>query len=88
MARTGNNKLAYYRGDFDSFSEVRDVAQRIQYEHEPLDVLLNNAALGIGPMRSRTNTTSSCSSARAALALILLACGPVTLTLPHDKRAA
>jgi transposase len=27
-------------------------------------------------------------SAKAALALILLACGPVTLTLPHDKRAA
>ncbi len=26
-------------------------------------------------------------SARAALALILLACGPVTLTLPHDRFA-
>jgi transposase len=26
-------------------------------------------------------------SARAALALILLACGPVTLTLPHDRTA-
>ena len=27
-------------------------------------------------------------SARAALALILLACGPVTLTLPHKRPAA
>jgi len=26
-------------------------------------------------------------SSRAALALILLACGPVTLTLPHDRFA-
>ena len=26
-------------------------------------------------------------SARAALALILLTCGPITLTLPHDRFA-
>jgi NAD(P)-dependent dehydrogenase (short-subunit alcohol dehydrogenase family) len=50
-ARTGNNKLAYYQADFESLSEVRDLAERIQAEHERLDVLLNNAALGIDPVR-------------------------------------
>jgi NAD(P)-dependent dehydrogenase (short-subunit alcohol dehydrogenase family) len=50
-ARTGNNKLAYYRADFESLSEVRDLAERIQAERERLDVLLNNAALGIDPVR-------------------------------------
>jgi NAD(P)-dependent dehydrogenase (short-subunit alcohol dehydrogenase family) len=50
-ARTGNNKLAYYGADFESLSEVRDLAERIQAEHERLDVLLNNAALGIDPVR-------------------------------------
>jgi NAD(P)-dependent dehydrogenase (short-subunit alcohol dehydrogenase family) len=50
-ARTGNNKLAYYRADFESLSEVRDLAERIQSEHDRLDVLLNNAALGIDPAR-------------------------------------
>ena len=50
-ARTGNTKLMYYRADFESLSEVRDLAERIQAEHERLDVLLNNAALGIDPVR-------------------------------------
>jgi NAD(P)-dependent dehydrogenase (short-subunit alcohol dehydrogenase family) len=50
-ARTGNNKLAYYQADFESLSEVRDLAERIRSEHERLDVLLNNAALGIDPVQ-------------------------------------
>jgi NAD(P)-dependent dehydrogenase (short-subunit alcohol dehydrogenase family) len=50
-ARTGNNKLTYYRADFESLSEVRDLAESIQAEHDQLDVLLNNAALGIDPVR-------------------------------------
>ena len=50
-ARTGNHKLAYYQADFESLSEVRDLAERIRSEHERLDVLLNNAALGIDPVR-------------------------------------
>jgi NAD(P)-dependent dehydrogenase (short-subunit alcohol dehydrogenase family) len=50
-ARTGNHKLAYYRADFESLAEVRCLAERIHSEHERLDVLLNNAALGIDPVR-------------------------------------
>jgi NAD(P)-dependent dehydrogenase (short-subunit alcohol dehydrogenase family) len=53
-ARTGNNKLTYYRADFESLAEVRDLADRIDAEHEQLDVLLNNAALGIDPVRRVT----------------------------------
>lgn len=53
-ARTGNNTLKYYRADFESLSEVRDLAERIEVEHGRLDVLLNNAALGIDPMRRVT----------------------------------
>ncbi len=50
-ARTGNRKLTYYRADFESLSEVRDFARRIEAEHDRLDVLLNNAALGIARVR-------------------------------------
>ncbi len=53
-ARTGNNKLTYYRADFESLSEVRDLAERVRSERERLDVLLNNAALGIDPVRRVT----------------------------------
>ena len=48
---TGNNKLTYYRADFESLSEVRGLAQRIARDHSRLDVLLNNAGLGIDPVR-------------------------------------
>jgi NAD(P)-dependent dehydrogenase (short-subunit alcohol dehydrogenase family) len=53
-AQTGNRRLRYYRADFESLSEVRDLAERIQTDHERLDVLLNNAALGIDPVRRVT----------------------------------
>lgn len=50
-ARTWSDKLVFYRADFESLSEVRGLAERIQGEHERLDVLLNNAALGVDPAR-------------------------------------
>jgi len=53
-ARTGNDRLSYYRADFESLSEVRGLAARVMAEHERLDVLLNNAALGIDPVRRVT----------------------------------
>ena len=54
-ARTGNAKLTYYRADFESLAEIRDFADRILAEHDQLDVLLNNAALGIDPVRRVTH---------------------------------
>jgi NAD(P)-dependent dehydrogenase (short-subunit alcohol dehydrogenase family) len=54
-AQTGNDKLAYYRADFESLSEVRGLAERILDEQARLDVLVNNAALGIDPVRRVTH---------------------------------
>ena len=53
-AQTGNHKLTYYRADFESLSEVRHLAERIEADQARLDVLLNNAALGIDPVRRVT----------------------------------
>ena len=53
-ARTPAARLTYYRADFDSLSEIRGLAERILAEHDRLDVLLNNAALGIDPVRRTT----------------------------------
>lgn len=53
-AQTGNDKLTYYCADFESLSEVRDLAEAIRAEQDRLDVLLNNAALGIDPSRRVT----------------------------------
>jgi NAD(P)-dependent dehydrogenase (short-subunit alcohol dehydrogenase family) len=53
-AQTPNAALTYYRADFDSLSEIRGLAERILAEHDRLDVLLNNAALGIDPVRRIT----------------------------------
>jgi NAD(P)-dependent dehydrogenase (short-subunit alcohol dehydrogenase family) len=50
-ARTPDATLTYYRADFDSLAEIRGLAERILADHDRLDVLLNNAALGIDPVR-------------------------------------
>jgi NAD(P)-dependent dehydrogenase (short-subunit alcohol dehydrogenase family) len=50
-AATGNDRLHYYRADFDSLEEVRELAARVSADHDRLDVLLNNAALGIDAAR-------------------------------------
>jgi NAD(P)-dependent dehydrogenase (short-subunit alcohol dehydrogenase family) len=49
----GNQKLIYYNADFSSLDEVRQLSERIQADHERLDVLINNAGLGAGSRQSR-----------------------------------
>jgi NAD(P)-dependent dehydrogenase (short-subunit alcohol dehydrogenase family) len=44
--RTGSEKLRWYRADFASLAEIRDMASRIESESERLDVLVNNAGIG------------------------------------------
>jgi NAD(P)-dependent dehydrogenase (short-subunit alcohol dehydrogenase family) len=44
--RTGNERLRWYRADFSSLEEVRDMALRIETEREALHVLINNAGIG------------------------------------------
>jgi len=53
-AQTGNDMLTYYCADFESLAEVRDLAEAVVAERDRLDVLLNNAALGIDPRRRVT----------------------------------
>ncbi len=55
---TGNEKLAYYRADFSSLAEVRELARRIRAEHDRLDVLINNAGIGAGARGDRTRALS------------------------------
>jgi NAD(P)-dependent dehydrogenase (short-subunit alcohol dehydrogenase family) len=45
---TGNDKLIYYNADFSSLDAVRRLAKEIQGDQERLDVLINNAAIGVG----------------------------------------
>lgn len=52
--QTGNDKLSFYRADFDSLQEVRSLAERINAEQDRLDVLLNNAGLGVDTVRRVT----------------------------------
>lgn len=43
---TGNDRLEWFRADFASLGEVRDLAVRIGARQERLDVLVNNAGIG------------------------------------------
>jgi NAD(P)-dependent dehydrogenase (short-subunit alcohol dehydrogenase family) len=44
--RTGNDNLHWYRADLASLAEVRDLAGRIESEHDRLAALVNNAGIG------------------------------------------
>jgi NAD(P)-dependent dehydrogenase (short-subunit alcohol dehydrogenase family) len=46
QARAGGERPYWYRADLASLDEVRDLAERIEGEHERLDVLVNNAGIG------------------------------------------
>jgi NAD(P)-dependent dehydrogenase (short-subunit alcohol dehydrogenase family) len=45
---TGSNRVRPYCADFSSLDQVRRLAKDLERDHERLDVLLNNAALGGG----------------------------------------
>ncbi len=46
-AATGNDSVRFYRADFSSLDEVKDLAARIQEDDERLDCLVNNAGIGV-----------------------------------------
>jgi len=50
-AASGNERLTWYRADFADLAEVRDLAEQITAEQPRLTVLLNNAGLGVDPVR-------------------------------------
>jgi NAD(P)-dependent dehydrogenase (short-subunit alcohol dehydrogenase family) len=45
-AETGNDRLSFERADFASLAEVRALAERV-LTHDRLDVLVNNAGMGV-----------------------------------------
>jgi NAD(P)-dependent dehydrogenase (short-subunit alcohol dehydrogenase family) len=45
---TGNHRLSFHLADFSSLSEVRRLADEIEAGFPALDVLINNAGVGIG----------------------------------------
>jgi NAD(P)-dependent dehydrogenase (short-subunit alcohol dehydrogenase family) len=45
--KTRNYKLKYYNADFASLDEVRTMAKKILSEYNELDVLINNAGIGV-----------------------------------------
>ncbi len=57
-AATGNRKLMYYNADFSSLRAVRRLAEEVQADHERLDVLINNAAVGPGTRQSRRESSA------------------------------
>jgi NAD(P)-dependent dehydrogenase (short-subunit alcohol dehydrogenase family) len=46
VSETGNERVRWYRADFASLQEVRDLAARIEADHDRLEALVNNAGIG------------------------------------------
>ena len=64
---TGNQKLMYYNADFSSLDDVRRLSEKIQADHERLDVLINNAGLGAGLRQSRRERSADGHELRFAI---------------------
>jgi NAD(P)-dependent dehydrogenase (short-subunit alcohol dehydrogenase family) len=51
--KTGNHALLYYNADFASLSDVREMSEAILADHDHLDVLINNAGIGVRTLEAR-----------------------------------
>lgn len=56
--KTGNDKLKYYNGDFSSLESVAGVTEDILSDNEQIDILINNAGIGGGPVSDNQRETS------------------------------
>ena len=56
--RTGNESARWYCADLASLDEVRELARRVESEHDRLDVLVNNAGIGTAEPGSGDRVTS------------------------------
>jgi NAD(P)-dependent dehydrogenase (short-subunit alcohol dehydrogenase family) len=45
---TGNTRIESHLADLSSLAEVRRLAVEVQYDHDHLDLLINNAGIGFG----------------------------------------
>jgi NAD(P)-dependent dehydrogenase (short-subunit alcohol dehydrogenase family) len=58
-AATGSERLEYYNADLASLHEVRQLASEVAHAHPRLDVLVNNAGIGIGRRGERGREVSA-----------------------------
>ncbi len=50
-AETGNGHLSYYNADFSDLAQIKGLAHEVIAHHDHLDVLINNAGLGVESTR-------------------------------------
>jgi NAD(P)-dependent dehydrogenase (short-subunit alcohol dehydrogenase family) len=55
--QTGNEKLRFYQADLASLRQTSDLARQVTTEHQRLDVLVNNAAVGFGKEGAKRETS-------------------------------
>jgi NAD(P)-dependent dehydrogenase (short-subunit alcohol dehydrogenase family) len=51
--RDSGGKASFYPADFSSLAEVRRLAESVRRDHPRLDLLINNAGIGLGPASLR-----------------------------------
>ncbi len=75
---TNKDTIHYYNADLASLQEVKDLSQHITSEHDKIDVLINNAAIGGGPKggaeRDSGNRHASITSTPSPIAAMGLQC--------------
>jgi len=50
-AQTGNENIHYYNADFAALTQIKDLADTVLANHKQLNVLINNAGLGVESSR-------------------------------------
>jgi NAD(P)-dependent dehydrogenase (short-subunit alcohol dehydrogenase family) len=56
--KTGNLDLRYYNADFSSLNDVRKMSGAILADHDRLDVLINNAGIGVRSLEAQRELSS------------------------------
>ena len=58
LNKSGRGRAQFYQADFASLEAVRGLAEAVKRDHERLDVLINNAGLGSGPVGHKRATSA------------------------------
>jgi NAD(P)-dependent dehydrogenase (short-subunit alcohol dehydrogenase family) len=58
IRKAGTGKAIFYQADLGSLEAVRGLAEAVTRDHERLDVLINNAGLGSGPVGHKRATSA------------------------------
>ncbi|MFG3281882.1 SDR family NAD(P)-dependent oxidoreductase [Streptomyces sp. NPDC048111] len=73
-AKTGNEELTYELADFASLREIGELADRVLARHERLDVLVNNAGIGVELARQESRDGHELTFQVDYLAAYMLSC--------------